>query len=162
MESLDSIHSLFTARVDRRGGSYVIELPRSEVDHGGVADGTVYRVALLDGPQTDSDGSPAQADTVGRSSERRSTGDDTRQRPARNDRGEPARPVREGDVVAVTIDDIGDEGVGIARIGAGFVLFVSDADPGDEVAVEVTAVRDTYAFGDVVGQVDADPASPTP
>lgn len=162
MDSLDSVRSLFSARVERRGGEYVIEVPRNEVDLGAVDTDAVYRVGLLEALDRDED----TRDRSGRSTAAdvdRSTGSRNRQSADDPTRSEPARPVREGDVVAVTIDDVGDEGDGIARIGAGYVLFVSDAAPGDTVAVEVTAVRDTYAFGDVVGDVsvDGERASPT-
>ena len=154
MDSLDSIRSLFTGRVEQRDGSYVIEVPRDEVDLGAVSTDDVYRVAVLESPEREDSqataGRPVDppAAEVDRSS--RSVGS-----------AEPAPPVHEGDVVAVTIDDVGDEGDGIARVGAGYILFVSDAEPGEKVAVEVTTVRDTYAFGDVVGDVDVGRASPT-
>ena len=161
MDSLDSVRSLFSARVDRRDGTYVIEVPRNEVDLGAIDDDAIYRVALLEAIDRDGD-TRSRADRPRATDPDRPTGSTNRQSaddPARN---EPARPVREGDVVAVTIDDVGDEGDGIARIGAGFVLFVSGAAPGDAVAVEVTAVRDTYAFGDVVGDVDIDVGRASP
>jgi len=55
-------------------------------------------------------------------------------------------PVREGDIVDVEIEDVGDEGDGIAKID-GFTIFVPDTEAGDEVEVRVTDVKPRFAFG---------------
>ncbi|MDY6779581.1 MAG: 23S rRNA (uridine(2552)-2'-O)-methyltransferase [Halobacteria archaeon] len=60
-------------------------------------------------------------------------------------RGYTDAPVEEGDVLTVEIEDTGDEGDGIARID-GYVLFVEEAEEGDEVRVEVNEVMSKYAF----------------
>ncbi len=54
-------------------------------------------------------------------------------------------PVRTGDELAVEIDDIGDEGDGIAHVD-GFTLFVSGVEEGDEVRVRVEDVKPNYGF----------------
>ncbi len=54
-------------------------------------------------------------------------------------------PVREGDRLTVRIEDVGDEGDGIARV-EGFTVFVSGADEGEEIEVRVDDVKPTYAF----------------
>ena len=54
-------------------------------------------------------------------------------------------PVREGDTVEVTIEDIGSEGDGIAKV-EGFTLFVSGVEEGDQLEVRVDDVKPKYAF----------------
>ena len=57
--------------------------------------------------------------------------------------------LREGDVVDVTIEDTGAEGDGIAYVD-GYTVFVSEADPGDSLTVEITGVKPRFGFADVV------------
>lgn len=59
-------------------------------------------------------------------------------------------PVDTGDTREVTIQDIGDQGDGITRIDRGFVLVVPDTEVGDEVEVEITDVKDSFAFAQVI------------
>lgn len=59
-------------------------------------------------------------------------------------------PVRRGDVVEVEIGDVGDDGDGVAKVDD-FVIFVEDADVGEEVEVEVTEVRANYGFAERTG-----------
>ena len=54
-------------------------------------------------------------------------------------------PVRVGDTVDVTIEDVGEEGDGIAKVD-GFTLFVRRGETGDEFTVEVTDVKPRYGF----------------
>ncbi|WP_323677536.1 23S rRNA (uridine(2552)-2'-O)-methyltransferase [Halorubellus sp. PRR65] len=60
-------------------------------------------------------------------------------------------PVREGDVVTVTIEDEGSEGDGVAKIDE-FTVFVSGADVGDEVDVRIDQVKPRFAFGQPVDE----------
>ena len=50
----------------------------------------------------------------------------------------------------VEIEDIGDQGEGIARVERGYVVIIADAEVGDSVAVRVTKARETVAFAEVV------------
>ncbi|GGO02464.1 MULTISPECIES: 23S rRNA (uridine(2552)-2'-O)-methyltransferase [Haloarcula] len=54
-------------------------------------------------------------------------------------------PVREGEVVEVTIEDIGEEGDGIAKV-ENFTLFVSGVEKGETLEVRVDDVKPRYAF----------------
>jgi 23S rRNA (uridine2552-2'-O)-methyltransferase len=54
-------------------------------------------------------------------------------------------PVREGDVVEVTIEDIGEEGDGIAKV-ENFTVFVSDVEEGETLDVRIDDVKPRYAF----------------
>jgi 23S rRNA (uridine2552-2'-O)-methyltransferase len=60
-------------------------------------------------------------------------------------KGRLTAPVREGDTVEVTIEDIGSEGDGIAKV-EGFTLFVSGVEEGDELTVRVDDVKPNYGF----------------
>ncbi|UWG48993.1 23S rRNA U2552 (ribose-2'-O)-methylase RlmE/FtsJ [Halanaeroarchaeum sp. HSR-CO] len=64
-------------------------------------------------------------------------------------KGRLTTPLREGDEVDVEVVDTGDEGDGIAYVD-GYTLFVSDAEPGDAVTVEVTGIKPRFGFAEVV------------
>lgn len=66
-------------------------------------------------------------------------------------RASATAPVSFGEFREVTVTDTGDEGDGIAYI-EGFVVFVQDADVGDEVIVEIVYVEDDYAVAEVRGR----------
>lgn len=59
------------------------------------------------------------------------------------------RPVEEGREYCVTIDARGARGDGIAHLD-GFVIFVTGGEVGQKVKVRVTAVKRTFALGEVV------------
>ncbi|MFC7074968.1 23S rRNA (uridine(2552)-2'-O)-methyltransferase [Haloarcula halophila] len=54
-------------------------------------------------------------------------------------------PVREGDVVEVTIEDIGEEGDGIAKV-ENFTVFVGGVEKGETLDVRIGDVKPRYAF----------------
>lgn len=58
------------------------------------------------------------------------------------------KPVSEGDVVEVEIDDLGSKGDGIARV-EGFVVFVPGGEVGETYDVEVTSVGNKFAFAEI-------------
>jgi predicted RNA-binding protein with TRAM domain len=58
-------------------------------------------------------------------------------------------PVEEGKEYDVTIDAQGSKGDGIAHY-EGFVIFIPNAKVGDKVKVKITALRRTFAIGEVV------------
>jgi len=51
-------------------------------------------------------------------------------------------PVDEGEIREVTIESVGDQGDGIAKVERGFVVIVPDALLGDKPTVEVEQVRE--------------------
>jgi len=61
-------------------------------------------------------------------------------------------PVSEGERRTVTIETLGDEGDGIAKVERGYVVIVSDAEPGDTVTVEITNVRENVSFASKVSK----------
>jgi len=129
MKLQDDLLTVFSARVEERDGSSVLEIPAQELELGTLAVGDTFQVALLRGPEGIDDESTG-------GTERRSVSD------------EP--PVQEGDQLEVEIEDVGEQGDGIARVGPGYVVFVSDASLGDRVTIQVTKVRENFGFAEVV------------
>jgi len=126
MEISDQLNCLFSAPVEERGESYVIEVPARELRVGELTEGEKYRVALLPAPSA---GEPDEADPV----------EDQPSGP----------PVEEGDERTVEIEDIGDQGDGITRVERGFVVIVPGTDQGERVRAEITEVRENVAFAEV-------------
>jgi 23S rRNA (uridine2552-2'-O)-methyltransferase len=58
-------------------------------------------------------------------------------------------PVEEGDRLEVTIEDVGSEGDGIAKV-EGYTLFVPGTETGDTVEVRVDDVKPNYGFAQPV------------
>jgi predicted RNA-binding protein with TRAM domain len=120
------LRTLFTQTIERRGDRYVLEIPAEEVSKGTVTPETVYRVALLpaSSPATAADEPLVEQDEPTASSP----------------------PVTEGEHRTVTIEDLGAEGDGIAKVERGYVVIVPGGTPGEEVTVEITRVTQTVAF----------------
>lgn len=127
MEISDDLLALFTATVVERNGSYILELPDTEISHGDVQPGGTYRVGILT-TGTDSD------ETV----------ESTEYQAVSNP------PVEEGETRMVEIETIGEQGDGIARVERGYVIIVPETDVGDRVEIEVTDVRENVAFAEVL------------
>ena len=131
MEIPASLRCLFSGRVEERDGSYVIEVPRDEVALGSIDTGEVYRVGIVGRPPTDAESTtPATSD------------------PVRERTDGP--PVAEGEVREVEIEDVGDQGDGLARVGPGYVVFVAGASVGDRPTVRITSARENVAFAEIV------------
>ncbi len=139
MEIPDDLLCLFSARIDSRDGSHVIEIPDAEFDLGGLDDDGVYRVAVL--PAADESGG---ASTGGRGRHGRS---------GREDHREP--PVEVGDVREVEIESLGDQGDGIARVDRGYVVIVPETEVGDRVTIEIEDLHANFAIARVVENHDA-------
>ena len=54
-------------------------------------------------------------------------------------------PVREGDELEVTVEDVGSEGDGIAKV-EGYTLFVGGAEEGETLTVRVDDVKPNFGF----------------
>jgi len=132
VEVPDSLRSLFTARVEERGGRYLIEVPESEIEHEAALPGETYRVAILPTPEQATESTETSASQQDRST------------------GPPDPPVDEGEVRDVTIESVGDQGDGIAKVERGYVVIVPDARPGDQPTVEIEQVKENVAFARVI------------
>ena len=135
MELTDDLLCLFNAQVRQQGGAYVIEVPEQEIAVGDVETGGVYRVAMF--PRARQTAATAESEPA-----------------AGRERAGPEPPVEKGDVLDVEIEDIGEQGDGIARVGPGYVVIVPDTERGERVAVRITEVRENMAFAEVVERHD--------
>ena len=139
VEIPDRLECLFSTSIDQQGDLYTIEVPRSELEEGTVNAGETYRVVIVSGtprsddaetrPQPDSASSPPESDPD----------NPTQQEP----------PVEPGDIREVTIESLGDQGDGIAKIDRGYVVIVPGTRPDDEVTVEIEQTRENLAFARV-------------
>lgn len=132
MEISDQLLCLFSGQIEERAGSYVVEIPEQEIRLGDIEEGGTYRVAVL----------PAITETETKAPERESE--------PTQERGPPEPPVAEGETREVEIEDMGEQGDGIARVERGYVVIVPDTEKGERVTVEVTEVRENVAFAEVV------------
>lgn len=132
----DELLCLFSAEIEQRNGSFVVEIPEGEIALGGIAPGEPFRVALFPAasPRTGSDPGPVTTEDGERDGTERV----------------PEPPVEGGDVQEVEIEDVGDQGDGIARIDRGYVVIVPGTSVGDRVTIEVTDVRQNFAFGEPI------------
>ncbi len=124
---VNNLLCLFTGQIEEQLGSFVVELPKREVELGAIEPENSYRIALI--PTVSAGEAEPEI-----SSE--STG--------------PNTPVEEGDTVEVEIENLGDQGDGIARVGPGYVVIIPDTSPGDRVTVEIDEARENVAFAEVV------------
>jgi predicted RNA-binding protein with TRAM domain len=168
-------HCLFTGRIERRDGDYVVVVPNQEVDIGTLESDGVYRfevVPAADGTTETTDDATPSSRATGASpvpttpsaatAQSASAADDSADssassqhppRPTRateTDDASDGPPVTEGETRRLEIEDIGDQGDGLARVGPGYVVFVPDTEIGQQPLVRITTVRENVAFGEVV------------
>jgi len=150
MDIPDSLLCLFNGEVEQQNGSYVIEVPKHELETGVIQDGQTYRVGLFPAPEVEVGDTEGEERSGGFTGQIPGTqlGTDSSSGESRD---QP--PVEEGDTREVEIEDLGEQGDGIARIGPGYVVFVPSTDLGDRVKVRITDARDNFAFADVVDQL---------
>lgn len=124
MEVSGKLLCLVSSRVEQEDGSYVVEIPESEIEDGDIEVGEVYSVGLVERGETGGGGAEGGSQL------------------------QP--PVEEGEIRYVEIEDIGKQGDGIARVERGYVIIVPDAEVGDRVKVEVDEVKENFAVGEVL------------
>jgi predicted RNA-binding protein with TRAM domain len=130
MEIPESLNCLFTAQLAHRNGSYVLEIPEQEVQHGALEENESYRVAIIP-TSSQGDGEVDAAEPTGPP-------------------GSHQSPIEPGDTRVVEIESLGDQGDGIARVDHGFVVIVPDTEPSERVRIEIADVRESVAFANVV------------
>ncbi|AAV46138.1 putative RNA-binding protein with TRAM domain [Haloarcula quadrata] len=163
MATDSDLHCLFTAPVEEQHDSYVIEIPKQEVELGTLAPETLYRIALF---QSAAEAPASQSES--HSKQEPQSGSDSRQEPQSSSQsglqsdsqsdersrepefGPSSPPVAEGETRVVEIENIGDKGDGVARIDGGYVVIVSNADVGERLRVEMDQVRENVAFAEIV------------
>ena len=129
----DTLLTVFTAKLDEHDGTPCIQLPEGEVELGTVDIGDTYQIAVFSGPE--------QA--------REPTNHASSQSPRKTAQTSDP-PVTEGEHVEVEIEDVGEKGDGVARVGPGYIVFVPDTDIGDRVTIEITKIQENFGFGEVV------------
>jgi predicted RNA-binding protein with TRAM domain len=60
----------------------------------------------------------------------------------------PKTPISVGEEYIVTIEEMGKEGVGVARL-RGVSILINNTNPGDKVMVRITKVGRTFAVAEV-------------
>ncbi len=65
------------------------------------------------------------------------------------ERRDISSPLNVGDSYDVSIEDVGREGDGIARV-EGFVVFVPNTKKGDNVKIRISKVSRRVGFGEVI------------
>lgn len=137
VEISDALRTVFTGTIEQRGDSYIIEVPAEEISHGTVTGGGVYRVALLNAHEERSDRQP--------------------------ETDESTPPVSEGDRRTVTVEAVGQEGDGIAKVERGYVIIVPGGEPGEEIEVEIERVTPSVAFAEVITHnITSEPSTDEP
>lgn len=137
MEVPDSLLCLFSARVEEEDDAYVIEVPAREITEGQVQSGETYRAALLP-TDTEANGEVTKPE----------------ERTTKQSHADTGPPVEVGEQRTVDIEDIGDQGDGIARVERGYVIIVPDTETNERVRIEISDVSETVGFGEVVERQD--------
>ncbi|TKX40547.1 TRAM domain-containing protein [Halorubrum sp. SD690R] len=135
VEISDSLRSVFSAQIEERDGSYIVDVPASEIEHDALAADETYRVAIL----------KSESSTTQKTQEEQPQS--AAQEPTPTSDGPP---VDEGEVRNVTIETTGDQGDGIAKVERGYVVIVPGGQPGDEPTVEIEQVKENVAFASIV------------
>ena len=131
----DSLRSLFSAQIEEGNGSYVVNIPATELEHDALATDKTYRIAIL--------ASDSSTERTAQQDKRQSTAKEIT--PASQ-----GPPVDEGEVRDVTIETTGDQGDGIAKVERGYVVIVPGGHPGDNPTVEIEQVQPNVAFASIV------------
>jgi predicted RNA-binding protein with TRAM domain len=137
MDISETLQTLYTATVEQDDGTYQITVPEREIATGTLAEDETYRVALISTAASDVD----DTETI-----------DPIQPTDHEDQQQDFEgpPVEEGDRREVEIENLGDQGDGIAKVERGYVVIVPETNIGDRVTVEMQQVRENVAFADVV------------
>jgi len=130
MDIPSQLRCLFSGTIEEHDNSYVVEVPKQELQAGALQANTTYRVALFSLP----------TDTASQQSATE----------PHKKRGSQGPPVEEGEQRTVEIEDLGDQGDGLTRVERGFVVIVPETEVGERVTVEITDVGANVAFADVV------------
>ena len=132
---------LYSARVTEENDTYTIEVPKREIRQENIQSGETYRVAIVSTPveeSTPKTETETEEEPIANSSPPQ--GQDSSTQP----------PVSEGETCEVEIENLGDQGDGIAKIDRGYVVIVPDTEVGERVTVRISEVRENVAFAEVL------------
>lgn len=135
MEISEQLRCLFSAQIEQQGETYTVEIPKEELELGTINEGSTYRVALLSSQSV------------------QETPTEKPQQTPQRDSNTPEPPLEEGETRRVEIEEIGDQGDGIAKVERGYVVVVPDTDKGERVEIKVTDVRQNVAFAEVTERI---------
>lgn len=133
MRPSKALLTVFSATIEERYGVPTVSIPNQELDLGGLELGESYRIAVLARP--DESTATTQSHT---------------QRTRGHNQTGPTPPVEVEEVREVDIEDLGEQGDGLARVGRGYIVFVPDTQVGDRVTVEITETKATVAFAEEI------------
>ena len=133
VEISDQLKCLFSGSVEQDSESYRIEVPKNEIENSSLVSGKTYRIAILSTGAT-------SGESDSRSQSPSSSSDEIPQSPR----------VESGETRTLTIESLGDQGDGIAKVERGYVVIVPGAHPGNEVEVEIQNARENVAFAEIV------------
>jgi len=134
MDISEQLTCLFSTTIEAKDDSYVIEIPKREVDVGHVDPTKAYQLGVFS-----------------QSTNQKTTKPSSKPNPEPDHSGPP---VSEGDTRIVEIEEIGDQGDGLARVDRGYVVIIPDTDRGERVEIEIETVRKNVAFARVVERLD--------
>ena len=137
MDISETLQTLYTATVEEDDGTYQIPVPDREIATGTLSEGETYRVALISTSTSDTEATDTTEVTQ--------SADHAAQQHEYD-----GPPVEEGEQRDVEIENLGDQGDGIAKVEHGYVVIVPETSVGDRVTVEMQQVRENVAFADVV------------
>ena len=138
----DSLRLLIESQVEADGDRYVVSFPKEVVENSSLSADEIYRIALLPSAVDTSQPEPGHGASRNEPTDEQST--------SPSDTQSPKPPVEEGEVRSVTIDTLGDQGDGLAKVDRGFIVIVPGTQPGEQVEVEITAVNQTVAFAEPI------------
>ncbi|RDI69981.1 TRAM domain-containing protein [Halopelagius longus] len=159
LEIPDSLKLFFETSLQQSEDKYTIHVPREFVEEGSLDTEQTYRIAVIERTAAERSSEPSEPLEEGTSTESRSpetTRSESQVReqyaatPTRSH--SPVPPVEEGETRTVSIDSLGEEGDGIAKVENGFIVIVSDTQPGDRVEVEITDVKTNVAFAEPISE----------
>ena len=129
----DSVACRYTAQIRAESGQYLIKVPDAEVELGTLSTDEAYRVTI-----------EYIADTAS------NTGAETQTTNGQSSNAETQAPVSEGEQLDVEIEDLGQQGDGIARVGPGYVLIVPGSDVGEHYTVEIQQITPSFGFAEII------------
>ena len=135
MKISEQLRCLFSAEIEHKDGSYTVKIPEQEIELDNIDAGKTYRVALLS----------ASSKPTEKSQQSQQSGT--------KDRNLPEPPVKEGERRRVEIEEIGDQGDGIAKVERGYVIVVPDTEKGERVEIEITETKQNVAFAEVTERI---------
>ncbi|AEH39225.1 TRAM domain-containing protein [Halopiger xanaduensis] len=148
MEIPDDLLCLFTAELEEKNGSYIIEVPAREVSKGQLQPDQTYCAAVV---QTE----PTKQEVQTRNRDQPdSAAKDSEDQSRNHEQPNQEPPVEKGEQRTVEIEDLGDQGDGITRVERGYVVIVPDTEPNERVRIEITDVSENVGFAEVVERKD--------